>query len=572
MAQTPNLVTQPQKGLVSTNLFGPQKVASGPASTGGFWGNLGNQIGSAFGLGSAQTNATNAANQAVNVTNQAANAGVKGSSLPQATTQNASSLSPFSSNSMKLNPSVSVPQPQQNVSQPQGGIIPVANAATGLGGGGSWGTQNDMTKQPVSDPSQSANPFSTQNYYAAHPDANPVNNTDASQTGATTQPTTTFPGLVNKLANTSSQTTSNFNQAQNTSGAAASDLLNSAPQQNADVLAQKNEIQNLTNQYSGAKGTMGAGTNLAEFGGEQGMLQNQYINNLTGLQAGLTNILQGNAQQQAAYTGAGNVANATAGAATSQQSTQQSGLNNAAGLISPTQVPYSNQYVSPMTGQPVNGGGADGTAMSQLPAQAQSAVQSYAQQVQNGSMTRADAEGRLSAYGIAGTNALNEALGSGFNTNASNASAGTTAVGQQIQTAATSTNKALDTLGSAFANLNLAQTAGIPATNSISNWIASQFGDAALQQYKTNLADARSQLIGVLNSSGGTPTGNEATANQYLPDNMTKQQFDQNVGTQQNPGIVRQLIQQKVSSFTGSGQQNGTTNTNSNTGGSQWSF
>jgi len=249
---------------------------------------------------------------------------------------------------------------------------------------------------------------------------------------------------------------------------------------------------------------------------------------------------------------------------TAQQGTQQSGLGTAAGLVSPTQVPYSNQYLSPVTGQPVGGGGTTGgTALSSLPQQAQSAVQSYAQQVQSGSMTRADAESRLSAYGVAGTNALNEVLGNGFNTNASNASAGTTAVGQQIQTAANSTNQALDTLGSSFSSLNGLQTGGIPTTNSIAQWIGAQLGDSALTQYKTNLADARSQLLGVLNSSGGTPTGNEATANEYLPDNMTKAQFDANVGTAQNPGKVRTLIAQKVGSYTQSGTQNGTTNTNS---------
>ena len=273
------------------------------------------------------------------------------------------------------------------------------------------------------------------------------------------------------------------------------------------------------------------------------------------------------AAEAAPLTGEMTAAQAAAQTATGQQTAQQQGLGQAAGLVSPTQVPYSNQYLSPTTGQSVNGGGTGGTAMSQLPAQAQSAVQSYAQQVQNGSMTRADAESRLSAYGIAGTNALNEALGPNFNTNASNASAGTTAVGQQIKTAADTTNKALDTLSSAFSSLNGFETGGIPATNSIAQWISSQFGSSALQTYKTNLADARSQLIGVLNSAGGTPTGNEATANQYLPDNMTKAQFDANVGTQQNPGIVRQLIQQKVSSFTSSGtQNNGTSNTSSGGG------
>lgn len=233
------------------------------------------------------------------------------------------------------------------------------------------------------------------------------------------------------------------------------------------------------------------------------------------------------------------------------QNQQTSGLISAGDLAQPTQVPYSNEYIDPTTGQPV-GGGATGT----LPASAQTFVNSIAQQVQNGQMTRDEAASQLNAYGPAGLQALNTALGSNFNTNASNASAGTTATGQQIQTAAASTNQALDTLSSSFSSLPGWQTGTIPAGNSIAQWVGSQLGDSALTQYKTNLADARSQLIGVLNSSGGTPTGNESTAEQYLPDNMTPAQFQQNVGTADKPGIVRQLIQQKVGSFTQSGQQN----------------
>ena len=255
-------------------------------------------------------------------------------------------------------------------------------------------------------------------------------------------------------------------------------------------------------------------------------------------------------------TAQGNLVNA----ANTQQGLQVTAGTNAANANAPMQVPYSNQVISPSTGQSVGGGTAG-----QLPQQAQDAVNSYAQQVKSGQMTRADAESRLSAYGVAGTNALNTALGTSFNTNASNASAGTTAQGQQIQTAAKATNDALDTLTGLFNNLSPLQTQGIPATNSLANWVAGALGSQALSQYKTNLADARSQLIGVLNSSGGTPTGNEATANQYLPDNMTKAQFDANVGTAQNPGIVRQLVAQKVGRFTGSGSQNGTSG--STTGG-----
>ncbi len=285
--------------------------------------------------------------------------------------------------------------------------------------------------------------------------------------------------------------------------------------------------------------------------------------------------LQGNQQQLNAQNQIANTYNQALGGANTQQSqqlgglgqalqgstalqqNQLSGLGTAAGYAQPVQVPFGNQYIDPTTGQPISGGGQGGSALGQLPPQGQEAVNSYAQAVREGRMTRQDAESRLGTYSIAGINALNEALGQDFNTNASNASAQTTATGQQVQTAADSTNQALDTLGNLFTSLPEWQTGGIPLTNNLAQWIGKQVGSQALQQYKTNLADARSQLIGVLNSSGGTPTGNESTANQYLPDNMTKAQFDANVGTAQNPGIVRQLIAQKVGSFMQSGAQQG---------------
>lgn len=253
-----------------------------------------------------------------------------------------------------------------------------------------------------------------------------------------------------------------------------------------------------------------------------------------------------------AYTGQANAQNAAGGLYNSAGGI----LNNAAGLVAPQAVPYNTQFLNPQTGQPINGGGAGttGTALSQLPPQGQNFVQSLAQQVQNGSMTRGDAESRLNAYGVVGIQALNDVLGTSFNTNASNASAATTAQGQQLQTQASSAIQALDTLQAKFQSLNGLQTGGIPATNSIANWVASALGSSALTEYNQTLHDARQQLQGVLAAAGGgTPTGYESTAQTYLPDNMTPSQLTQAVAN------IKALIQQKVQSFTTSGQQTNTT-------------
>lgn len=261
-------------------------------------------------------------------------------------------------------------------------------------------------------------------------------------------------------------------------------------------------------------------------------------------------------QQQAALGSAFQGASTLLGAANTQQGLQQQGLGAAAGLAAPIQAPYSNQVLNPLTGQPLGGGGGNGgSALQSLPAQAQQAIASYAEQVRNGSMTRGDAEARLGAYGVVGTNALNEMLGNNFNTNASNASAGTTAQGQQLQTASASAKAALNTLQQLFNALPGVQTGGIPWTNSIANWIQGQLGQGQLSAYNNALHDARAQLQGVLTASGAaTPTGAQDMAQVLLPDNMTPQQLQQNMST------ITQLMDQKVQSFTQSGQQTGSQN------------
>lgn len=313
-------------------------------------------------------------------------------------------------------------------------------------------------------------------------------------------------------------------------------LTNNFTNMNAGILSQPGEIGYQTGRQAELQQTENTG--LAALEGQQAQLAAYEQPQLAalGTSAGLLG-----PQQQTITASPGSI---TTNALTGQT------------YSAPTQVPYSNQLIDPTTGQSVGGG--TGTGTSTLPAAAQSAVNLQIQKVQQGLSTVADAESALSAYGQAGVNALQQGLGSSFNTNASNASAGTTATGQQIQTAAGATNQALDTLGNLFSQLPGLQTGGIPLTNSIANVIAGALGQKGLTAYQTALSDARSQLIGVLNASGGTPTGNEATALQYLPDNMTVAQFNQLVGTAQNPGTARQLVAQKVAAFTQSGLQNGT--------------
>lgn len=376
----------------------------------------------------------------------------------------------------------------------------------------------------------------------------------------------TYPGLIQNLANTSQQGSPYTEQA--IQGILSAAQGNSAiGQRAADIAAQYGQqIANAGGQGARSEaGQLTTGTSPVGEGNAAVTAQTTAAQQQA-LAQGESAALQGTAQQLTGQNQQANAYGAAGGVANTAQGNVQSGLNNAAGYAQPQLGNIgSQQYYNPLNANSSSGAGT-------LPADATNAINSYAQAVKEGRMTRADAESRLSTYGITGLNALNIALGPTFNTNASNASAATTGQGQQIQTAAQSTNSALDTLSNAFSQLSSLQTGGIPASNGIANWIGHQFGDAALSQFKTNLADARSQLIGVLNSSGGTPTGNEATALQYLPDNMTKAQFDANVGTAQNPGIVRQLVAQKVSAFTGSGSQTGASGSPAGTAGGTWSW
>lgn len=240
-------------------------------------------------------------------------------------------------------------------------------------------------------------------------------------------------------------------------------------------------------------------------------------------------------------SGLGNLA----GLANTQQANQNSALYNNASLRQPVQVPYSNQFIDPTTGQPV-GGGANGGNLQQ-------SASSIAQRVQNGEMSYDAGVQALSGYGAMAPQALLGALPQGFNVQASNANAAaqsasiqqTGTLGGQITKAADSANQSLTKLEQDFNKLSSLQTGGIPATNNVANWIASSFGQDALSAYTTTLHDARAQIQGVLSTAGGlTPTGAAEAAQTYLPDNMTPAQFKSKVAA------AKELVRQKVSAFT----------------------
>lgn len=326
----------------------------------------------------------------------------------------------------------------------------------------------------------------------------------------------TFNGAINSLATTASQPNQAYNQDQGLAQSAAQALLSSGGQQSEaykqatqsyqDTLNKYNQVVQQEAQALGIGSGAGSPIPLEFVQGRQQVLQGQYANELAGyggVVSGAASALNAaNTQQgiqQQGLTSAGGVANTAAGLATGQQGTQQSGLAAAGGLVKPELGGYANQYFNPMTQQPTSGGNYS----------LQSAAQNYAQMVQNGQMSYNDAVSALGGYGVAGQQALNSALPSGFNVNQSNATAQSqssqTAQQQQYQSAA----KQAQNLG---LQLNQVITqAGINpndlnALNSFVQKVATNTSDPNYQTFQNLVNDMANTYAQVLTPAGGSTT------------------------------------------------------------------
>ena len=289
--------------------------------------------------------------------------------------------------------------------------------------------------------------------------------TQAPQTNSLAPNNNSFGGAVGTVMQTAASPTGNFSTAQNTANTSAQSLLNSTPAQNAAVVAAKQNIQDLQNAYADQTGLIGnSPIGLSEQGGEQGLLNSQYALKLGAAQTGLANVLQGNAQQQAAYTGAGNIANTEAGAATTQQQAQLGAQEAAAGLVAPTPANIYGMYQpdkglvqgynSGTAENPSTGGVATGGAI-QTQAQQGSAVQTM-----TGTLTQ--------AQGLAST--LSDAITS--------------------------------------AGYNPVQGIG-PATtfaNGVNDWLQKNSGSPQYQNVANLISEVANKYAAILNQSGGTPT------------------------------------------------------------------
>lgn len=346
----------------------------------------------------------------------------------------------------------------------------------------------------------------------------------------------TFPGLVNALGNTASQPSQNFTQNMDTSQQAQTGLINSIPGNSQAVQDATNNLKTLQDNYQDQTGIIGnSPIGLSEQGGEQGLLNTQYAGKLANAQGALTNALANNAQTQAAFNEAGGLANTAAGASTGQQSTQQSGLGTAAGLVQPQLGQYGQTQYSPLNaGQDsTNSGGALNPINN---------IQSLAQQVISGqiSPSQAYAMGGSVANFQGALNAAIQQVNPGFNTaaaqgkydaNQSNTTtAGTTPTNAaaslyastypqlaQIQTATSN----IDQLGSLLVNnMQSLNPSAFQAGNQTIAAFRSALSSPQQAQFDTTFAQLKAQIASLLSTGGSqVPTQTTADANAIISGN-----------------------------------------------------
>lgn len=294
--------------------------------------------------------------------------------------------------------------------------------------------------------------------------------------------------------------------------------LANAPQQNPAVQEAIKNLQDIKSQYAatGAQimGTPGLGQQEAQ--GEQGLLNQLYTQKVGAAQEALANALQ-------------------------SQNLQQQALGQAAGFAAPQAVPYSSQFVSPFSGQPVIQGGTTGNL--------NDAASLYASRVLSGGMTYDQAVQALNQYGPVGQQALTQALGPDFSTIQSNVNAAIQgSLGPSAQNAANQLTNLQKTLESSPGAIKT----GIPVLNSLLKTLSSLSGVGAggTQALNSALVDARAAManaLGVANNS--TPSTYDAYVQALLPDGLTPEQLS-NAITQFNNQIQGKLQAYQTSGTT----------------------
>lgn len=257
------------------------------------------------------------------------------------------------------------------------------------------------------------------------------------------------------------------------------------------------DIYNLQKSYADKlTGLKGKGLDIGYGTGASNLLQENYNNRLMVEQQGLANTLKIGDQQI-------------------------TGLTNAGGLAAPIQAPYTNQVISPISGQSIQGGEGGGMAGGSL--NPLNNIQTYAQQVAEGKMTIDQANSAL-GNSPAFTGALNSAIrqiNPNYNFSQSDALAqqqGT--IGPAYEFA----QKSLENLKNVLGTLSAGQNTNVPLINKVGQGISNLtgLGSAQVRQFQGAVQEARNAYAQLLASSrGGTPTDYGDQSKAAIPDSPT---------------------------------------------------
>lgn len=287
------------------------------------------------------------------------------------------------------------------------------------------------------------------------------------------------------------------------------------------------EIARVGNLGAGAvAGNLSTGTNVVG-SGNAAIASQSASSRMAALAQGQAAALKGTEQQLTAQQQTTEGLNPSLQAALTQQQTGVTGLSNAANYAQPVQVPYSNQYIDPITGQSAGGAGLGGYAGYNAAQQAIELTGQYPdagvqydpnlspeqnlqriQQAIQGSSTY-----QRGAFGAAGANSY---IGA-----------------QQLGAAGTLTGQVaqLQTVGNAAdANFNLildiAKRGNIndlnqPVLNQLAQGISRGLtSDQDVIAFRSGLQTVRSQYAAIL--GGGTPTdATQAMAAEKIPDTVS---------------------------------------------------
>lgn len=273
---------------------------------------------------------------------------------------------------------------------------------------------------------------------------------------------------------------------------------------------------------------------------------------VTQAQTGLGYSIQGAGVQ----AGAANEAGALG---VSQQGANQQGLQEAGALTAP--VAGATFFGTPETG------GMVGTGQQSM----EDAVALQVQKLQNGTTDPASAQAALAAYGQAGTNALQAALGPNFSlpaatgataaTQANTSTIGTAQTGaaatgyaQAVQDTATMTAQSSQAktqatnVTSLLSNLGL--NTGVPDYNSTLNSLQTKLGSTGYTSLNTAMLELQNMYSQFLNSGGSTPTGTESQALAALNPNSSASQIQASIDQLNSAMDTRLSTQQtKQNSF-----------------------